>query len=94
MKPELKTKLPLKTAKLAFSIITIVFAVLSFIYVDSRLLRIITQGSLSVAMLINGLQTLAEQKHKPTGYYFIGLSVFLLFVMLYTIIAGFKIGDL
>lgn len=81
-------------ATLICSVVTIVFAILSIVNEDNWLFRIGTQASLALSMIINGAQTLIIQKNKKIAYLLIGVSVFILFVMVDTIIVGYKTGKI
>lgn len=83
----------LKILYKCFSVITLIFAVLSFFNIENWFLRIFTQGSLGLMMLFTGMHTISQEKEKrKSGYWVIGASVFLFLVMIYTIVVGFKIG--
>lgn len=57
------------------------------------MLRIFTQGSFCLAMLFEGIHTISHQKEKyKSGYLFIGVAALIFFVMINTIVVGFKIG--
>lgn len=83
----------LKAACIFFSITSIIFAVLSLFNIENWLLRIFTQGSLSLMMLFDGIHTILQQKEKyKLGYLLMGVAAFTFFVMIYTIVVGFKKG--
>lgn len=67
------------------SLITIIFAVLSFFNINNILFRVITQASLSLTMILKGIQDIKYNEQKLLGYAFLGVSFFLLFVMFFTI---------
>lgn len=94
MKPESKKWSPFVIVKVISSIITIIFAVLSMINVDNWMFRILTQAALFIVMLFSGLQTLADGNQKSLGYLNLVVAAFILFVMIYTIFVGIKIGAL
>jgi len=90
MKLGLKKGLP--KAFIFFSVITFIFVVLSYFNLENWMLRIITQAGLCLTMLFNGKHTISNKKEKNTGYLLILVSAFTFFVMINTIIVGFKIG--
>ena len=91
MKLELKKGSPKEV--IFFSVTTFIFAVLSFFNIENWLLRIITQASACLLMLLKGRHTILHQKEKyRSGYLFIALAAFIFFIMVNTIIVGFKIG--
>jgi len=75
-----------------FSLTTIIFAVFGFFNLENWLIRIFMQGSLSLMMLFMGMHTISLKKEKITGYLLIGAFAFGFFVMINTIIVGFKVG--
>ena len=82
-----------KKAYKIFSVTTFIFAVLSFFNIENYFLRISTQGSLGLMMLFMGMHTISHQKEKYIlGYLLIGTAAFAFFVMINTIVVGFKIG--
>ncbi len=92
MKFVLKEGLLKKITKF-FSVTTIVLAVFGFFNIENWLLRISMQGSLSLMMLFMGMHTISHQKEKDkSGYLIIGVAAFTFFVMINTIVVGFKIG--
>jgi len=77
----------LSGAIIVLSVITIFFAMLSFFNIDNIQFRSITQASLSLIMLLNGIRSVKYDKQKNMGYTLIGVSIILLFVMLLTLFA-------
>jgi len=76
-----------------FAVTTLIFAVLSFFNIENWFLRIFMQGSLSLNMLFMGMHTISQEKEKyKLGYLLIGTAAFSFFVMINTIVVGFKIG--
>jgi len=75
-----------------FSVTTVIFAVFAFFNLENWLLRVLMQGSMSLMMLFMGVDTILLKKQKTQGYLMVGVSAFLFFVMINTIIIGFKIG--
>jgi hypothetical protein len=94
MRTEFNKGFLLLTATRVLSAITIVFAVLSITNLESYPLRIVTQASLCLLMVFNGINIFAKKKQKQLGYLFFGVAVFLLFVMAFTVFVGFEIGRL
>ncbi|MFT8315653.1 MAG: hypothetical protein ABF633_15595 [Clostridium sp.] len=88
MKDQLKRKLPIIIAIIVTSIFTIIFAALSIIHNDSFMFRILTQGSLSIAMLLNGVNSFVYQKHKSIALFQLIVFGFLIFVIISTIHTG------
>lgn len=88
MKAELKKKLPITIAIIVTSISTIIFAALSIIHNDSFTFRILTQGSLSITMLLNGVNSFVYQKHKSIALFQFIIFGFLIFVIISTIHTG------
>jgi hypothetical protein len=83
----------LEVALIIISVTTIILAAFSFFNIDNWYLRIFTQGSLCLMMLLRGMQTISLQKEKYTsGYLYFGVATFILFVMIYSIIVGIKIN--
>jgi len=96
MKIELKKKTPLKIVIIIASILTFVFALISIIYgvKDFALSKdrksimafnILTQGSLSLYMLFNGIDCFINKKQKINGLIFSFVFIFNLFVVLFSI---------
>ena len=82
-----------KVLYLFFSLTTIIFAVWGFFNIENWFLRIFMQGSGSLMMLFMGLHTISQEKEKCIlGYLLIGVAAFSFFVMINTIVVGFKIG--
>ena len=76
-----------------FTVTTLILAVLSFFNIENWFLRTFTQGSLSLMMLFMGMHTISQEKEKrKLGYWIIGAAAFSFFVMINTIVVGFKIG--
>lgn len=71
------------------SLITIIFAGLSIFNVDNIEFRVITQATLSLTMLLRGIQSIKYNEQKLLGYTLVGVSCFLLLVMFFTIFAEF-----
>lgn len=83
MKMEFKNRQPITI--IVASISTLAFASLSIYNVNSWMLRILTQGSLCLTMLLNGIKYFIYQRQKVLGSLLWIVSGFLLFVMIYTI---------
>ena len=92
MKLETKKSLSKVMVKF-FSLLTLIFGILSLFHLDNWLLRIITQASLCLMTLFNGIDTFFYKKDK-SGYLFFGVAAFIFIVMLLTIFVGFDIGAL
>lgn len=76
-----------------FSLTTLILAVFGFFNIENWFLRIFIQGSLSLMMLFMGMHTISQEKEKyKLGYLLIGAATFSFFVMINTIVVGFKIG--
>ena len=69
---------------MVLSVITTFFAVVSIFNIDNIQFRIITQASLTLTTLLNGIRSIRYDKQKKMGYSLIGVSIFLFFVMLFT----------
>ncbi len=89
MKSELEERSTLSTANRFFAVTTIIFSILSLLYLESWLLRIIAEASLFLLILFNGLYTLIDLNKKTLGYFLIGLSSFLLAALVFTIYVAF-----
>jgi len=77
MKLELRKVLP--KAVLFFAITTFILAVFSLFMLENQLLRILTQASASLLMLLWGIHTILYQKEKyKMGYLYIGVAAFIL----------------
>jgi len=83
-----------KIIGILFSIVTIIFGVLSILNLENWIMRIIMQASLCLTLLINGIDILGSQKNKKTGYFLLGVSALNLFVMVFTFFVGFKTGKI
>lgn len=70
----------LKKVYLFFSVTTVIFGVFAFFNYGYWL--VLTQGSLSLMMLCEGMDTILLKKQKFLGYLILGLSAFLFFVMI------------
>lgn len=94
MKIEVKNKLPITItiAIVVTSISTCAFASLSIHNGSSWILRILTQASLCLTMLLSGVNNFIYQKQKMLGFLLWSVSGFLLFVMIYTIYVGIQIN--
>lgn len=90
MKIKFKNKSPITIAIGATSIFYIILGLLSISNVDSRGLRVLTQGSLSLTMLLNGVNCFAYKKQKVNAFCFWLVSGFLLYVMITTIYLGLQ----
>jgi len=86
-------KMSSKVMSKFFSLTTVIFGILSLFHLDNWVLRIITQASLCLMMLFNGIDTVFYKKNK-SGYLSIGVAAFIFIVMLFTIFVGFNIGAL
>lgn len=85
MKPDSKKGQPLLIAMIAFSVITIIFAVLSILNIENSLVRIMTQASLSLTLMTNGIYILLYQKQNKLGYFLLGVSALILIVMIFIV---------
>jgi hypothetical protein len=94
MKSELEERSALSTANKFFAVTTIIFAILSLLYIENWLLRIFAEASLFLLILFNGLYTLIDLKRKSLGYFLIGISAFLLAALIFTIYVAFHTGAL
>ena len=65
-----------------FAIITILFAGLSFFDIDNVLFRITYQVGLLITTFLNGIRSIIYENQRKMGYLIIGVSIFLLFVIL------------
>lgn len=88
MKIEFKKKLPITITIIVTSISTCIFASLSINSVNSLGLRIFTQGSLCLTMLLSGINFFVYQKQKLVGSLLWLVSGFVLFVIVDTIYVG------
>lgn len=73
------------------SLLVITFSILSIMNIENWLLRILTQGSLGLSTLLDGIRETIYENKKKLGRFKIAISVFLFCAMFFTIYVAFKI---
>lgn len=76
-------------ATILFSTATVIFAVLSIIFPDNWVARILTQLSLSIVMLLNGMIVIAKKVQKPLAYFCFSVAAFIFLIAIYTFLIMF-----
>lgn len=83
----IKNKRLIKCLLLISSFLTIVFAALSIIYIHNWTIRVATQLSLSLTMVLGGIQTYFIKKQR-LGILLWAIAAILLIVMITTIVVN------
>ncbi|CAB1262788.1 DUF3953 domain-containing protein [Clostridium sp. MT-14] len=89
MNLKIKKKPQITIAIIIVSAFTVLFALLSIKNSSNYLLRILTQGSLCLTMLLSGINYFIYKKQKALGILLWLVSAFGLFVTIHTIITSF-----
>lgn len=87
MKIEFKNKRLIKYLLIISSVLTMIFASLSMLYIHSWIIRVATQFSLSLTMVFCGIETYFVKK-KKIAIFLWAVAVFLMFIMIETIITS------
>ena len=89
MKIELE-KRPITIIFVIASILTCILAVFSIINENSWILRVLTQGSMCVTMLLNGVRYFIYKKQYAEATAFWTISSLFLYLFIYTCCIGIK----
>lgn len=84
----LEKKLLLSNSNIFIAIITILFYILSNLYAENLLLRILSQVCQSMFILFICIRVYIDRKRKLLGYFLIGIFVLSLYSVMTTISIG------
>lgn len=87
-KKEGRNILAIRLVAFILSAATIIFALIGFYNPDNWFIKVAMQASLGLLMLLNGTEALILKRRKVLGASLIGVSAFVLCVMIYTVYVG------